>query len=256
MSSGAGGIVAAPPAPASAPSSGGGGNVEWHVRPPNPKNPVVFFDVSIGGIPAGRIKMELFADIAPKTAENFRQFCTGELRKAGKPLGYKECQFHRVIKDFMIQSGDFLKNDGNGCMSIYGHKFDDENFTAKHTGPGLLSMVSASAAVAASMRTVVVRFADADAAAYYVSGVRRNFLHQRNEQELTLPLPPANSGPDTNGCQFFISCAKCEWLDNKHVVFGRVLGDGLLVMRKIENVAVGPNNRPKLAVVITECGEM
>ena len=80
MSSGAGGIVAAPPAPASAPSSGGGGNVEWHVRPPNPKNPVVFFDVSIGGIPAGRIKMELFADIAPKTAENFRQFCTGELR--------------------------------------------------------------------------------------------------------------------------------------------------------------------------------
>jgi len=73
MNSG-GGIVAA-----AAPSSGGG-NVEWHVRPPNPKNPVVFFDVSIGGIPAGRIKMELFADIAPKTAENFRQFCTGELR--------------------------------------------------------------------------------------------------------------------------------------------------------------------------------
>ena len=77
MSSG-GGIVAGP-TPASAHSSGGG-NVEWHVRPPNPKNPVVFFDVSIGGIPAGRIKMELFADIAPKTAENFRQFCTGELR--------------------------------------------------------------------------------------------------------------------------------------------------------------------------------
>ena len=77
MSSG-GGIVAGP-TPASAHSSGGG-NVEWHVRPPNPKNPVVFFDVSIGGIPAGRIKMELFAVIAPKTAENFRQFCTRELR--------------------------------------------------------------------------------------------------------------------------------------------------------------------------------
>ncbi|KFK36777.1 hypothetical protein AALP_AA4G169300 [Arabis alpina] len=203
MNSG-GGIVAAA-AKAVAPSSGGG-NVEWHVRPPNPKNPVVFFDVSIGGIPAGRIKMELFADIAPKTAENFRQFCTGELRKVGKPLGYKECQFHRVIKDFMIQSGDFIKNDGSGCMSIYGHNFDDENFIARHTGPGLLSM--------------------------------------------------ANSGPNTNGCQFFISCAKSEWLDNKHVVFGRVLGDGLLVVRKIENVATGPQNRPKLAVVITECGEM
>ncbi|CAH8376182.1 unnamed protein product [Eruca vesicaria subsp. sativa] len=201
-----GGIVSGPtPPPASAPSSGGG-NVEWHVRPANPKNPVVFFDVSIGGIPAGRIKMELFADITPKTAENFRQFCTGELRKAGKPLGYKECQFHRVIKDFMIQSGDFLKNDGSGCMSIYGHKFDDENFTAKHTGPGLLSM--------------------------------------------------ANNYLCSFALQFFISCSKCDWLDNKHVVFGRVLGDGLLVVRKIENVAVGPNNRPKLAVVITECGEM
>ncbi|KAF3582850.1 hypothetical protein DY000_02029024 [Brassica cretica] len=219
---GGGGIVGAPTAAASAAPSSGGGNVEWHVRPPNPKSPVVFFDVSIGGIPAGRIKMELFADIAPKTSENFRQFfCTGELRKAGKPLGYKECQFHRVIKDFMIQSGDFLKNDGSGCMSIYGHKFDDENFTAKHTGPGLLSMAC----------FLALKF------------YKFFFLN-------------ANSGPDTNGCQFFISCSKCDWLDNKHVVFGRVLGDGLLVVRKIENVAVGPNNRPKLSVVITECGEM
>ncbi|XP_038891396.1 peptidyl-prolyl cis-trans isomerase CYP22 [Benincasa hispida] len=183
-----------------------GGGVEWHVRPPNPKNPIVFFDVTIGTIPAGRIKMELFADIAPKTAENFRQFCTGEYRKAGLPVGYKGCQFHRVIKDFMIQAGDFVKGDGSGCVSIYGHKFEDENFVAKHTGPGLLSM--------------------------------------------------ANSGPGTNGCQFFITCAKCDWLDNKHVVFGRVLGDGLLVVRKIENVATGPNNRPKLACVIAECGEM
>ncbi|ESR45662.1 hypothetical protein CICLE_v10002356mg [Citrus x clementina] len=120
---------------------GGGGSVEWHVRPPNPKNPIVFFDVTIGTIPAGRIKMELFADIAPKTAENFRQFCTGEYRKGGLPVGYKGCQFHRVIKDFMIQAGDFLKGDGSGCTSIYGHKFDDENFIAKHTGPGLLSML-------------------------------------------------------------------------------------------------------------------
>ncbi|WOL03870.1 peptidyl-prolyl cis-trans isomerase CYP22 [Canna indica] len=145
--------------------------VEWHLRPPNPKNPIVFFDVTIGSIPAGRIKMELFADITPKTAENFRQFCTGEYRKAGLPIGFKGCQFHRVIKDFMIQAGDFLKGDGSGCISIYGSKFEDENFIAKHTGPGLLSM--------------------------------------------------ANSGPNTNGCQFFITCAKCDWLDNKHVVFGR-----------------------------------
>ncbi|EOY19717.1 Cyclophilin-like peptidyl-prolyl cis-trans isomerase family protein isoform 2 [Theobroma cacao] len=122
--------------------AGGGGGVEWHVRPPNPKNPIVFFDITIGSIPAGRIKMELFADIAPKTAENFRQLCTGEYRKAGLPVGYKGCQFHRVIKDFMIQAGDFLKGDGSGCTSIYGHKFEDENFIAKHTGPGLLSMAN------------------------------------------------------------------------------------------------------------------
>ncbi|KAH0671468.1 hypothetical protein KY290_026047 [Solanum tuberosum] len=184
----------------------GGGVVEWHLRPQVPKNPVVFFDVTIGNIPAGRIKMELFADITPKTAENFRQLCTGEFRKAGVPQGFKNCQFHRVIKDFMIQGGDFLKGDGSGCVSIYGSKFEDENFIAKHTGPGLLSM--------------------------------------------------ANSGPNTNGCQFFVSCAKCEWLDNKHVVFGRVVGDGLLVVRKIENVAVGANNKPKLACVIAECGEI
>ncbi|XP_022746403.1 peptidyl-prolyl cis-trans isomerase CYP22-like isoform X2 [Durio zibethinus] len=88
---------------------GGAGGVEWHGRPPNPKNPIVFFDLTIGSTPAGRIKMELFVDIAPKTAENFRQLCTGEYRKAGLPVGYKGCQFHRVIKDFMIQAGDFVK---------------------------------------------------------------------------------------------------------------------------------------------------
>ena len=67
------------------------------------QNPVVFFDVSIGGKDAGRIKMELFADVVPNTAENFRQLCTGEQRKDGVPLGYKGATFHRVIKDFMIQ---------------------------------------------------------------------------------------------------------------------------------------------------------
>lgn len=66
-------------------------------------NPVVFFDISIGGQDMGRIKMELFADVVPKTSENFRQFCTGEFRKDGVPVGYKGATFHRIIKDFMVQ---------------------------------------------------------------------------------------------------------------------------------------------------------
>ncbi|RVW92982.1 Peptidyl-prolyl cis-trans isomerase CYP22 [Vitis vinifera] len=120
-------------------SGAGNAGVEWHQRPPNPKNPIVFFDITIGTIPAGRIKMELFSDIAPKTAENSGSSALAST--AGLPVGYKGCQFHRVIKDFMIQAGDFVKGDGSGCVSIYGSKFEDENFIAKHTGPGLLSMV-------------------------------------------------------------------------------------------------------------------
>ena len=141
----------------------------------------------------------------PKTAENFRQLCTGEFRKAGKPVGYKGCSFHRVIKGFMLQGGDFVRGDGTGFASIYGDKFDDENFELKHSGPGLLSM--------------------------------------------------ANSGPGTNGCQFFITCDACDWLDGKHVVFGKVV-DGMLTVRKVENVAVGGNNRPKIPATIVQCGEM
>ncbi|KAF4320270.1 hypothetical protein BBO99_00003890 [Phytophthora kernoviae] len=157
-------------------------------------NPVVFFDISIGGAPVGRLRLEL-------------QFCTGEYRKSELPVGYKGCSFHRVIKDFMVQGGDFLKGDGTGRISIYGDKFADENFTHKHTEAGLLSM--------------------------------------------------ANSGPGTNGCQFFLTCAPCDWLDGKHVVFGKVLDPAsLLLLRKMESVPVGPNSKPKLSITITECGEL
>ena len=108
----------------------------------------------------------------------------------------------------MLQGGDFLKGDGTGCVSIYGGMFDDENFTLKHTGPGLLSS--------------------------------------------------ANSGANTNGCQFFITCAKTPWLDGKHVVFGKVLDrDSMQVVRKIENVSVTSTaNKPRLPVIISECGEL
>ena len=108
-------------------------------------NPRVFFDITIGDKPAGRITFELFADVVPKTAENFRALCTGEkgVGKQGKPLHYKGSRFHRIIQQFMCQGGDFTRGNGTGGESIYGEKFADENFTHKHTEPGLLSMANA-----------------------------------------------------------------------------------------------------------------
>ena len=171
----------------------------------HPENPVVFFDISIGSQALGRVKIELFAHLGPKTAENFRQFCTGEFKRNGTPPGYKNATFHRIIKDFMIQGGDFMRGDGTGSISIYGDKFQDEGFLMNHSGPGLVSM--------------------------------------------------ANSGPNSNGSQFFITCAPCDFLDGKHVVFGRVV-EGISVIKRIEDTAVGQQNKPKLSVVITECGQM
>lgn len=173
----------------------------------NPKNPVVFLDVGIEGRAAGRVVIELFADVVPRTAENFRQLCTGEFKDAGgAPVGFKGSGFHRVIKDFMVQGGDFVRGDGTGSRSIYGDKFDDENFLVRHEQPGMLSM--------------------------------------------------ANSGKNSNGCQFFITTVPCPWLDNKHVCFGRVV-EGMLTVKKIENVPTsGTENAPKFKVSILECGEM
>lgn len=173
----------------------------------NQNNPVCFFDIRIGNVDVGRISFELFADVTPKTAENFRQFCTGEYKVNDNPQGYKGTSFHRIIKDFMVQGGDFVKGDGTGLTSIYnGLKFPDENFILKHDVPGLLSMANANS-------------------------------------------------KNTNGCQFFITCKECDFLDDKHVVFGRVV-DGMYVLRKIENVPVGPNDKPRLPVTIANCGEL
>ena len=105
----------------------------------------VFFDITIGGNPAGRIVFELFTSDTPNTCENFRALCTGErgMGNSGRPLHYHGCKFHRIIPGFMIQGGDFTRGDGTGGESIYGNKFRDENFNRRHTDPGMLSMANA-----------------------------------------------------------------------------------------------------------------
>jgi len=165
----------------------------------NEELPRVFFDMEAKGEKVGRIVIELRPDVVPKTAENFRCLCTGE-----KGVSYKGSPFHRVIPDFMCQGGDITRGDGTGGQSIYGKKFEDENFELKHTGSGILSM--------------------------------------------------ANSGPNTNGSQFFICTAKTEWLDGAHVVFGQVV-EGMDVVEALE--ALGSRSgRTSKTIEVADCGQL
>lgn len=180
-------------------------------------NPQVYFDIKIGSSDAGRIVMILRADIVPKTAENFRQLCTGE-----QSFGFKGSSFHRIIPEFMCQGGDFTKNNGTGGKSIYGAKFADENFKLKHTGFGTLSMAN-----------------------------RYDFTPCSFQLLLTFLF---FSGPNTNGSQFFICTTKTDWLDGKHVVFGKVIS-GSEILKKMEKVG-SKSGTPSQKVTIYSCGEL
>ncbi|KAL3515005.1 hypothetical protein ACH5RR_021907 [Cinchona calisaya] len=167
----------------------------------------VFLDVDIDKQHIGRIVIGLYGKVVPKTAENFRALCTGEMGKAanGKALHYKGTPFHRIIPGFMIQGGDIVYGDGRGNASIYGSTFPDENFKIKHSHAGIVSMV--------------------------------------------------NSGPDSNGSQFFITTVKTYWLDGEHIAFGQVL-EGMDTLFAVEGGAGTYSGKPRKKVIIADSGEI
>ncbi|XP_014192394.1 peptidylprolyl isomerase Fa isoform X1 [Maylandia zebra] len=185
------------------------------------ENPVVFLDIDADSDPLGRIIIELNADVVPKTAENFRALCTGE-----HGFGYKGSVFHRVIPEFMCQVQFTVKVQCHlACFLLLFFLLQGGDFT-NHNGTGGKSIYG------------------------------KTFKDENFKLKHTGPgtLSMANSGPNSNGSQFFICTTKTEWLDGKHVVFGQVK-DGMDVVSKMESFGLHDGGVIK-KIVITDCGEI
>jgi len=180
-----------------------------HAQADGSARPQVFFEIGFNGASAGKIVMELFSDVVPKTAENFRCLCTGELGKSkisSHKLHYVNSPFHNVIPGFCCQGGDFtmISGVGTGGESIYSRLFEDESFAMKHDQAGLLSMV--------------------------------------------------NTGKNMNGSQFFITLDALPELDDRHVVFGRVV-EGMDIVKQMEELG-SENGKPAKRITIQQCGQV
>lgn len=148
----------------------------------------IYFDFDKDGFHEGRVVIGLFGKDVPKTVKNFKTIALEGIDNKT----YVGTRFHTIVKNFMIQGGDILTNNGKGSISIYGPTFEDENFKIHHTASGFVSM--------------------------------------------------ANTGPNSNGCQFFITCSEMPWLDGHHTIFGKVLS-GMEAVREFENFRISKTTR-------------
>jgi cyclophilin family peptidyl-prolyl cis-trans isomerase len=180
----------------------------------------VYFDLSQGDEYLGRVVMGLYGTVVPKTAQNFRELTISK----DPSFGYINSIFHRVIPRFMIQGGDFTMRNGRGGKSIYGAKFEDENFEIKHDKPGKLSMANAGK--------------NTNGSQFFITTVATSWLDGEYLVSLLLMIT-----------------ALLTDLLGRHVVFGEVL-EGFDVVQKIENTKTGRGDKPTVDVVISGTGEL
>lgn len=193
----------------------------------------VYFDITHGDEPVGRVVMGLYGKTVPKTAENFRALSTGE-----KGFGYEGSAFHRVIKSFMCQGGDFTNGDGMHSRDC----------------PSRVQLMPFRHWRQEHLRHQVRR-RELQAKAHEEGHTQYVLSRVVYKLPRSPPLGMANSGKDTNGSQFFITTAITSWLDGKHVVFGEVL-EGYDIIEKVENVPKGTGDKPQKTVKIEKSGEL